>query len=278
MTQKQLLLVWIAKFGYSTSPILQEVLGIQNKRVRNLIYELSQSSKAKKQPKTAENEAKSKPEKQRIPTIPYLKRVEVSGLQGQVLYMLTEAGLAEATRANAQDYRYSFKPSEMINFDLLLHSLGVQFIIARLFEKSEEKDVSGIIPERLIQVGVGEKRPDALIFRNGKWTAVEYERTEKSSDRLDRFFQEIEAAILAKKYHEFVIFAEVDGISQRYKNHAKAPFPRWKMNPRTKRWENLGKKPLADEVRDKIFIKTLQQIRKATHPISFGIAKKGVKK
>lgn len=60
MTKKQLLLVWVAKFGYSTSPILQEVLGIENKRVRNLIYELSQNTKAKKQPKTVDDEAKKK--------------------------------------------------------------------------------------------------------------------------------------------------------------------------------------------------------------------------
>jgi hypothetical protein len=278
MTKKQLLLVWIAKFGFSTSTILEVVLGTENKRVRNLIYELSQRSKAKKQPKTAESEAKSKPEKQRIPTIPLLKRVEVSGLQGQVLYMLTEAGLAEASRANPQDYRYSHKPSEMINFDLLLHSLGVQFIVGRLFAKSEERDISGIVPERFMNISTSEKRPDALIFRNGKWTAIEYERSEKSGDRLDRFFQEIEAALLAKKNDEFIIFTDVDGVSQRYKNHAKSPFQRWKMNPRTKRWESFGKKPLADEVRGKIFIQTLQEIRKATHPISYGIAKKESKK
>jgi hypothetical protein len=264
MTKKQILLTWVAKFGFSTSIILQEVLGIENKRVRNLIYELSATHK------------------KGIPTIPSLKRVEVSGLQGQVLYMLTEAGLAEATRANAQDYRYSFKVSEMINFELLLHSLGVQFIAARLFVKSfvksGEKDVSGIIPERLISAESREKRPDALIFRNGKWTAIEYERSEKSGERLDRFFQEIEAALLAKKYDEFIIFTDVDGISQRYKNHAKSPFQRWKMNNRTKRWESFGKKPLAEEARGKIFIQTLKEIQKATQPISYGIAKKESKK
>jgi hypothetical protein len=256
MTKKQFLLIWIAKFGYSTTSVLQEVLEVENKRVRNLIYELSA------------------PEKKGIPTIPFLKRNEVNGLQGQVLYTLTEAGLAEATRASAQDYRYSFRPSEMINFDLLLHNLGVQFIAARLFVKSGEKDVSGVIPERLISAESREKRPDALIFRNGKWTAIEYERSEKSGERLDRFLQEIEAALLSKKYDEFIIFNDVDGISQRYKNHAKSPFQRWKMNPRTKRWESFGKKPLADEVRGKIFIQTLQEIRKATQPISYGIAKK----
>jgi hypothetical protein len=90
--------------------------------------------------------------------------------------------------------------------------------------------------------------------------------------------QEIEAALLVKKYDEFIIFTDVDGISQRYKNHAKSPFQRWKMNSRTKRWESFGKKPLADEVRGKIFIQTLQEIRKATQPISYGIAKKESKK
>lgn len=255
MTKKQLLLVWIAKFGFSTSTILEVVLGIENKRVRNLIYELSATHK------------------KGIPTIPSLKRVEVSGLQGQVLYMLTEAGLAEATRANPQDYRYSHKPSEMINFDLLLHSIGVQFIVGRLFAKSEERDISGIVPERLMNISTGEKRPDALIFRNGKKSAIEYERSEKSGERLDRFLQEIEAALLAKKYDEFIIFTDVDGISQRYKNHAKSPFQRWKMNNRTKRWESFAKKPIAEEARGKIFIQTLQEIRKATHPISYGIAK-----
>jgi len=45
MTKKQLLLVWIAKFGFSTSIILQEVLAVENKRVRNLICELSATHK-----------------------------------------------------------------------------------------------------------------------------------------------------------------------------------------------------------------------------------------
>jgi hypothetical protein len=260
MTKKQILLTWVAKFGFSTSIILQEVLGIENKRVRNLIYELSATHK------------------KGIPTIPSLKRVEVSGLQGQVLYMLTEAGLAEATRANAQDYRYSFKVSEMINFELLLHSLGVQFICARLFVKSGEKDVSGITPERLISAESGEKRPDALIFRNGEITAIEYERTEKSGDRLDRFFQEIEAKILQKKYPIFLIYTEIEGITQRYRNHLKSPFTRWKVGEKSRKWEAISKKPLAEGARGKIFIQTLREIQKATQPISYGIAKKESKK
>jgi hypothetical protein len=260
MTKKQLLLIWVAKFGFSTSIILQEVLAVENKRVRNLIYELSATHK------------------KGIPTIPSLKRVEVNGLQGQTLYMLTEAGLAEATRSNAQDYRYSYKVSEMINFDLLLHSLGVQFICARLFVKSGEKDISGIIPERLISAESGEKRPDALIFRNGEQTAIEYERTEKSGDRLDRFFQEIEAKILQKKYPIFLIYTEIEGISQRYRNHLKSPFNRWKMGEKSRKWESISKKSIAEEAKGKILISTLVDIRRATHPISFGMAKKGEEK
>lgn len=255
MTQKQLLLVWIAKFGYSTSSILQEVLGIENKRARNLISELSQT------------------EKKGIPTIPFLKKVEVNGLQGQTLYMLNEAGLAEATRSLPLDYRYSFRPSEMINFDLLFHSLGVQFICARLLAKSQEKDIAGIIPERLISSEIYEKRPDAIIFYNGQKVAIEYERSEKSGDRLDRFFQEIESSLIAQKFDKFIIYHEVEGISRRYINHVKNPFSRWKM--KNKRWENLGKKPLHESVRGKIQIATLQEIRRATQPISFGMSKKG---
>ena len=255
MTQKQLLLIWVAKFGYSTSTIIQEVLGIENKRVRNLLSELSQT------------------QKKGVPCIPFLKRVEVNGLQGQVLYMLSEAGLAEATRACDMDYRYSFRASEMINFDLLLHGLGVQFICARLLAKSSEKDIFGIIPERLISSEIYEKRPDAIIFFNGQRAAIEYERSEKSADRLDRFFQEIESSLIAQKFDKFIIYHEVEGISKRYINHVKNPFSRWKM--RNKRWENLGKKSLDERTRGKIQIATLQEIRRATQPISFGMAKKG---
>lgn len=255
MTQKQLLLVWIAKFGYSTSSILQEVLQVENKRVRNLISELS------------------KTQKKGVLCIPFLKRVEVNGLQGQVLYMLSEAGLAEATRALDMDYRYSFRPSEMINPDLLLHSLGVQFIVARLFQKSQEKDIAGIIPERLISSEIYEKRPDAIIFYNGQKVAIEYERSEKSGDRLDRFFQEIESSLIARKFDKFVIYHEVEGISKRYINHVRNPFSRWKM--RNKRWESMEKKPLDERVREKIQIATLREIRRATQPISYGMAKKG---
>lgn len=255
MTQKQLLLVWIAKFGYSTSSILQEVLDSENKRARNLISELSQT------------------QKKGVPCIPFLKRVEVNGLQGQVLYMLSEAGLAEATRSLPMDYRYSFRASEMINFDLLLHSLGVQFIAARLFQKSEEKDIGGVIPERLISSEIYEKRPDAVVIFNGQRVAIEYERSEKSGDRLDRFFQEIESSLISQKFDKFIIYHEVEGISKRYINHVKNPFSRWKM--RNKRWENLGKKPLDERTRGKIQIATLQEIRRATHPISYGMSKKG---
>lgn len=254
MTQKQLLLVWIAKFGYSTSTIIQEVLGVENKRARNLISELS------------------KTQKKGIPTIPFLKRVEVNGLQGQTLYMLNEAGLAEATRACDMDYRYSFRASEMINFDLLLHGLGVQFICAKLLSKSQEKDIFGIIPERLISSEIYEKRPDAIIFLSGQRVAIEYERSEKSGDKLDRFFQEIESSLIAKKFDKFVIFHEVEGISKRYISHVKNPFSRWRM--KNKRWENLGKKPLHENVRGKIQIATLREIRRATQPISYGMAKK----
>lgn len=255
MTKKQLLLVWVAKFGYSTSSILQEVLQVENKRVRNLISELSQT------------------QKKGIPTIPFLKKVEVSGLQGQTLYMLNEAGLAEATRVLDMDYKYSFRASEMINFDLLLHALGVQFILARLFQKSQEKDIGGIVPERLISSEIYEKRPDAIIFYNNQKLAIEYERSEKSGDRLDRFFQEIESSLISQKFDQFVIYHEVEGISRRYINHVKNPFSRWKM--KNKRWENLGKKPLHESVKGKIQIATLQEIRRATHPISYGLAKKG---
>lgn len=256
MTQKQLLLVWIAKFGYSTSSILQEVLGIENKRARNLISELSQT------------------QKKGIPTIPFLKRVEVSGLQGQTLYMLSEAGLAEATRVLDMDYKYSFRASEMINFDLLLHSLGVQFICAKLLSKSQEKDIAGIIPERLIDSQIHEKRPDAVVIFNGQKIAIEYERSEKSGDRLDRFFQEIESSLISQKFDKFIIYHEVEGISKRYINHVKNPFSRWKM--RNKRWENLGKKPLDERTRGKIQIATLREIRRATHPISYGMSKKEI--
>lgn len=255
MTQKQLLLVWIAKFGYSTSTIIHVVLGVENKRARNLISELSQT------------------QKKGVPCIPFLKRVEVSGLQGQTLYMLNEAGLAEATRACDMDYRYSFRPSEMINFDLLLHSLGVQFICAKLLSKSQEKDIVGVIPERLIDSQIHEKRPDAIIFFKGQRVAIEYERSEKSGDRLDRFFQEIESSLISQKFDKFIIYHEVDGISKRYINHVKNPFSRWKM--KNKRWENLGKKPLHESVRGKIQIAALREIRRATQPISFGMSKNG---
>lgn len=256
MTKKHLLLVWIAKFGYSTSTILQEVLGIENKRARNLISELSQT------------------QKKGVPCIPFLKRVEVNGLQGQTLYMLSEAGLSEATRACDMDYRYSFRASEMINFDLLLHGLGVQFICAKLLSKSQEKDIGGVIPERLISSEIYEKRPDAIIFFNGQRMAIEYERSEKSGDRLDRFFQEIESSLLLQKFDKFIIYHEVEGISKRYINHVKNPFSRWKM--RNKRWESMGKKPLHESVRGKIQITTLQEIRRATQPISFGMSKKEI--
>lgn len=258
MTQKQLLLIWVAKFGYSTSTIIQEVLQVENKRVRNLISELSQT------------------QKKGIPTIPFLKRVEVNGLQGQILYMLSEAGLAEATRSLPMDYRYSFRQSEMINFDLLLHSLGVQFICAKLLSKSSERDIFGIVPERLIDSQIHEKRPDAVVIFNGQRVAIEYERSEKSGDRLDRFFQEIESSLISQKFDKFIIYHEVEGISKRYINHVKNPFSRWKV--KNKRWENLGKKPLDERTRGKIQISTLQEIRRATHPISYGMAKKEIKK
>lgn len=189
--------------------------------------------------------------------------------------MLTEAGLAEATRACDMDYRYSFRTSEMINFDLLLHSLGVQFICARLLAKSPERDIAGIIPERLIDSQIYEKRPDAIIFFKGQRAAIEYERSEKSGDRLDRFFQEIESSLLLQKFDMFLVYTEVEGISERYRRHAKSAFNRWRLDKKSKRWETVAKKTLDESTKAKIQIATLQEIRRATQPISFGMAKKG---
>lgn len=265
MTQRDSILVWVAKFGFSTSVIISEMLGIPQKKARDLLSVLS--SPTRKSQKTGKTYTR----------IQYLKRLDVLGYQGQRIYMLTEEGLAQATLALAVDYRYDFRSSS-IDQTRMLHSIGVQFICAVLFARSEEKDLSQVVPERLLAFEKGVKIPDAVLFFNGKKTAIEFERSEKSGDRLDRFFQEIEAAIEEGYYDSFQVYSEVTGIIERYKKHAKTSFTRWQMHE--KRWVKIGKETLSEKAKNNIKIIPLITIGKALRPTSYGIemAKKGEKK
>lgn len=275
MTQRDLVLVWIAKFGFTTSVIVSELLGISErarekgqtdtgKKARELLALWSSGQKIKK--------AKDEGEKDKILSrTQYLKRVETLGNQGQRLYMLTEEGLAQATYALAMDYNYDFKPSS-IDHTRLLHSLGVQFICASLFRKIANNDISNIMPERLIKYPKGIKQADAVISTNNGDLGIEFERSEKAGDRLDRFFQEIENAIDSGYYTRFAVYSEIDGIIKRYKEHAQTSFTRWEM--REKRWVAKAKKPLTETTKKNIKLLSLVAIGKAIRPITYGQEKR----
>lgn len=265
-----MIVLWVAKNHFTTAVIVSEFLELAqraqakgekniNKKATDLLLEMSSSFSVRK-------------DGVKIFRPQLLKKVENFVNQGQNLYMLAPEGLALATRLFPFDYQYNFLPSSIDHYRIL-HSIGVQYVSAVLLRREKEKDnpefsILDFYPERVFNFPEKSKKADVVLRSGEKIIGIEFERSEKSGERLDRFFQEIENSIFNGFYDSFMIYSENSGTIQRYKKHISKDFSRWKMQG--KRWVKSSTKPLHESIKNRIRLFELKSVGRAIRPITYG--------
>ena len=154
---------WIGLFHYSTESLIKQVLGIKGGGFMSRL------------------------EQKRL-----VRPVPVYSISSQRVWILTPAGVIDASIATGRDLQYPHNP-ERIAGNFLKHNLLVQHSIIP-FLPSISRHVRGILPARLLANGMwGEAIPDVFFGHEGTAdgvlrTALEIELTYKKEHELDAKF------------------------------------------------------------------------------------------
>ncbi len=207
-------LEWIYRWGYTSSAVIQTLLG-----------------------KTSGGYAK------KLVKQGWLSATKTESGTPAVIYTLTVTGLQEVERRASTLYQYSEIEPGRINQQLVRHNLLAQQSTANLLASSS---ITSYETERMfLQQGdkPGVKRPDVVwVTPSGLRMGVEIELSAKWGRDLDQFVLAIANALLATKdtpapYGRFVVISDSPAIIKRYSEAMKsgAKLNVWSKNER-KHW------------------------------------------
>lgn len=197
--KKKTVLLWLLMWGFSSSEIVRQVLGVRETGYIASLVKLG-----------------------------LVRVVDIHTLLGGTAYMLTQQGLEQALAYGEHAVRYELNPNK-IQPRLAKHHMAVQKVVAAIPNRL------ACLPERLIGEldKQGVKRPDALVLIDGaelRWVAIEVELSQKWGRDLDlamggnlRGLQEWKVAcVLYVTQSQLVVNA--------YQEHLAKPLQVWEKN------------------------------------------------
>jgi hypothetical protein len=194
---------WLYRWGYSSSPILQQLL---KKQATGYAAAAVKSG--------------------------YLIQIKTDSGSPKYIYTLSESGLQLATRNSMQLLRYPEIDPYRINQYQIRHYLLAQKAALNALQKNQ---ITSYLTERMIdgkgdQLGV--KRPDVVFLTGGEKIGVEIELSAKWDRKLDQFLLGIANAFAHDGYQLFMIFSDSPAVLERYKNALEEPINRWEKDGR----------------------------------------------
>lgn len=200
-----------------------------------------------------------------------LKRVECDELQGADLFMLTPDGVEEALLLGVPAWEYDTRPSS-INHEKIRHDIGAQWIASRTIQSLADKGVriTRIEPDHILRDGSPGKLPDAVLtLEAGLRISIEFERSEKTGERLDRFLAAIADDLADGRYAKTIVVSRVPGLVENYKARLNGTITRYKKNHITHRWEARGTATISQEIADRISLRHYPELAAVLSPVTW---------
>lgn len=175
----------------------------------------------------------------------YLQRVECEALQGADLFMLTVDGLEEAENIDGRLWDYDLRAGS-INHNNVRHDIGVQWLVANALHTlaSKKLDVVKLEPDHVLRSQLlHQKIPDCrLTSVTGMRVSVEFERSEKAGEKLDRFIYDIYQSLTGKDgnppaFDLVQVFARSPALICNYQRRLNEAITLYARNKSTNRWE-----------------------------------------
>jgi hypothetical protein len=194
---------WIYKWGYSSSPIIQQLL---EKKSSNFTTVATRKNWL-------------------------IKSATQSGMPN-FYYTLSPPSLDTATTHSLENYEYPEIEPWRVNQDLIKHQLLAQKITLNRLQSGR---ISDYLTERMINTAgdkLGVKRPDVVFLMKDLKIGVEIELSSKWGRKLDQFFMGIKSAFENGLYDGFFIYAESPKLIERYQIALNKPLTSWKKDDR----------------------------------------------
>jgi hypothetical protein len=202
--QNQLKVIdWIYKWGYSTSPIIQQLL---QKKSSNFTTVATRKN--------------------------WLIKTATESGNPNFYYTLSPTALDTATTYSEALYNYVEIDPWRVNQNLIKHQLIAQ---RATLNRLQSGRISDYLTERMINIEgdqLGVKRPDVVFIMNDAKIGVEIELSAKWARKLDQFLLGIASAFENNLYKGFFIYAESSNLIERYKKALTEPITIWEKDSR----------------------------------------------
>ncbi len=238
-------LEWIHPWHYATTAIIAEHLKISRTNASNLLGRLVKQG--------------------------VLRRIDCDELQGADLFMLTPDGVEEAQLLGVQVWDYDTRPSS-INHEKIRHDVGVQWITSCTIQSLEDKGVrvTKIEPDHILRDGSPGKLPDAVLtLEAGPRISIEFERSEKTGERLDRFLASIADDLADGRYAKTIVASRVPGLVENYKARLSGTIMLYEKNHISHRWETRGTVTICPEIADRISLRHYPELAAILSPVTW---------
>lgn len=201
-----------------------------------------------------------------------LKRVECDELQGANLFMLTPDGVEEALLLGVPAWEYDTRPSS-INHERIRHDIGVQWIASHTIQSLADKgvQVTRMEPDHILRDGSPGKLPDAVLtLEGGHKVSIEFERSEKTGERLDRFLASIADDLANGSYAKTIVASRLPRIVKNYTDRLNSVITLYEKNPVSHRWQAIGTTTVPSELKARISFKHFPELGAVLSPVTWG--------